>query len=91
MIVEENDCVGCEVCINCSRMYPRRFHVCDRCEDTGQISFDGKSHLYKYKDGEYCYSCVHNLIEKDLSDDDNTDIDSIIDDLEEVDNNDCYD
>lgn len=91
MIIEENYCVGCETCIGCSRRYPVKFHVCDKCKNDGSLYWGDISHLYKYKDGEYCYSCVHTLVRNDLSGDADVDIDNIIDDLEEVDNDDCCD
>jgi hypothetical protein len=55
MIIYENECVGCDYCINCGRdKVPYR--VCDECKEYEQ--------LYKYDDKELCIECIKERLEK---------------------------
>lgn len=50
MIIKENYCVGCEICMNCGRKYDYYFHACDECGSDEQ--------LYKYDGKELCDECL---------------------------------
>lgn len=56
MIIRDNDCVGCETCIGCSRKYDYFYHVCDKCERDEQ--------LYCYDGEELCASCLLDNFDK---------------------------
>lgn len=46
----ENDCVGCDYCINCGRKSVRYLY-CDQCGCNEQ-------NLYRFNDKDYCYDCL---------------------------------
>ena len=55
MIIYENECVGCDYCINCGRdKVP--YLVCDECKEPAQ--------LYKYDYKELCIECIEKRLEK---------------------------
>ena len=56
MIIKENECVGCEVCIGCGRRYGYYIHVCDECGSDDQ--------LYEYEGKELCGECLLNYFNK---------------------------
>ena len=50
MIIRENDCVGCETCINCGRRDDYYYRVCDVCGSDEQ--------LYYFDEEELCTECL---------------------------------
>lgn len=62
----ENECVGCEYCINCGRKHVSHY-VCDghNCEaDT----IDGETKLYEDGDRHYCLRCLIEIYKDDFMD-----------------------
>jgi hypothetical protein len=51
----ENDCVGCDYCVNCGRKEVEHFY-CDKCGDEGS--------LYEYDGDELCESCLLKAVPK---------------------------
>lgn len=49
----DNDCVGCETCVNCGRKedYYVTYTECDECKDDD-------AELFEYKGKELCASCL---------------------------------
>lgn len=61
MIDYENDCVGCEYCVNCGRDHVQ----VTRCDNCGEICYDGVFRE-EYGNEDLCRACVKEQIEKDL-------------------------
>lgn len=55
MIIYENECVGCDHCIECGNKKVL-YLVCDECKEYEQ--------LYKYDDKELCIECIKERLEK---------------------------
>lgn len=56
MIYTDNDCVGCEYCINCGRK--EDYHVFE-CDDCGESIME----LFRYDGKELCENCLKKYFE----------------------------
>lgn len=53
MIIEQNDCVGCDLpCVDCGLKHAQH-RVCDGCRE--------ETDLYKEGNGEYCIDCIEEM------------------------------
>ena len=48
--VYEDDCVGCDYCINCGKKHAK-YYICDECKEY-------VDDLYEYDGEELCIDCV---------------------------------
>lgn len=60
----ENECVGCEYCINCGRKHVSHY-VCDG-ENCDADTIDGETKLYEDGDRQYCLRCLIEIYKDDF-------------------------
>lgn len=53
MIRQENDCVGCDYCINCGKKHALYLY-CDKCEEN-------VDELYVTDEGQVCLDCLREM------------------------------